>query len=140
MDKHIEVIIKQMMQKVTVVEPGDTKFLEGEAVNKVVFKEENDNLYDKRVVVDPGDSEALKAGQIISLRKLRDENSTLRRKDMKTIEVREAITATSQPLLMGITKASLGTYSFMSAASFQETTKVLNEAAIAGKGRPYAWS
>jgi DNA-directed RNA polymerase subunit beta' len=132
-DKHIEVIIKQMMQKVTVVEPGDTKFLEGEAVDKVIFKEENDNLYDKRVVVDAGDSTNVKAGMIISLRKLRDENSTLKRKDMKTIEVREAVSATSQPLLMGITKASLGTYSFMSAASFQETTKVLNEAAIAGK-------
>ena len=132
-DKHIEVIIKQMMQKVTVVEPGDTKFLEGEAVNKVLFKEENDNLYDKRVVVEPGDSTNIKAGQIISLRKLRDENSTLKRKDLKPITVREAISATSQPLLMGITKASLGTYSFMSAASFQETTKVLNEAAIAGK-------
>ena len=132
-DKHIEVIIKQMMQKVTVVEPGDTKFLEGEAVDKVEFKEENDNLYDKRVVTEPGDSTEVKAGMIISLRKLRDENSSLKRKDMKVIEVREAVPATSEPLLMGITKASLGTYSFMSAASFQETTKVLNEAAIAGK-------
>ncbi|MBR9917104.1 DNA-directed RNA polymerase subunit beta' [bacterium] len=132
-DKHIEVIIKQMMQKVTVVEPGDTKFLEGEAVDKIDFKEENDNLYDKRVVVDPGDSNDVKAGMILSLRKLRDENSTLKRKDLKAITVREAIPATSEPLLMGITKASLGTYSFMSAASFQETTKVLNEAAIAGK-------
>ncbi|MBT8326439.1 MAG: DNA-directed RNA polymerase subunit beta', partial [Bacteroidia bacterium] len=132
-DKHIEVIIKQMMQKVSVVEPGDTKFLEGRAVNKLDFKEENDNLYDKRVVVEPGDSNDVKAGQILSLRKLRDLNSSLRRKDLKPIEVRDAITATSKPLLMGITKASLGTYSFMSAASFQETTKVLNEAAIAGK-------
>jgi DNA-directed RNA polymerase subunit beta' len=132
-DKHIEVIIKQMMQKVMVVDPGDTKFLEGRPVDKVEFKEENDELYDKRVVTDAGDSNEVKAGQIISLRKLRDLNSTLKRKDLKPITVREAITATSRPMLMGITKASLGTQSFMSAASFQETTKVLNEAAIAGK-------
>ncbi|MDG2455004.1 MAG: DNA-directed RNA polymerase subunit beta', partial [Bacteroidia bacterium] len=132
-DKHIEVIIKQMMQKVAVIEAGDTKFLEGSAVNKLVFKEGNDELYDKRVVTDPGDSNDAKAGEIISLRKLRDLNSSLKRKDMKPIEVREALSATSGPLLQGITKSSLGTYSFMSAASFQETTKVLNEAAIAGK-------
>jgi len=132
-DKHIEVIIKQMMQKVTVIEPGDTKFLEGESVNKLDFKEENDNLYDKRVVTDPGDSNEVKPGMILTLRKLRDLNSSLKRKDLKPIQVREALSATSGPLLMGITKASLGTYSFMSAASFQETTKVLNEAAVAGK-------
>ncbi len=132
-DKHIEVIIKQMMQKVSVMEAGDTKFLEGSAVNKMDFKEENDKLYDKRVVTEPGDSNDVKAGEIISLRRLRDLNSSLKRKDMKPIEVREALSATSGPLLQGITKSSLGTYSFMSAASFQETTKVLNEAAIAGK-------
>ena len=132
-DKHIEVIIKQMMQKVTVIEPGDTKFLEGESVDKLDFKEENDNLYDKRVVTEPGDANDVKAGMILTLRKLRDLNSSLKRKDLKPIQVREALSATSGPLLMGITKASLGTYSFMSAASFQETTKVLNEAAIAGK-------
>ena len=132
-DKHIEVIIKQMMQKVAVIESGDTMFLEGSAVDKIVFKEENDLLYDKRVVTDPGDSNEVKAGEILTLRRLRDLNSSLKRKDMKVIEVREALTATSGPLLQGITKASLGTHSFMSAASFQETTKVLNEAAIAGK-------
>ena len=132
-DKHIEVIIKQMMQKVAVIESGDTMFLEGSAIDKMKFKEQNDMLYDKRVVTDPGDSNEVKAGEILTLRKLRDLNSSLKRKDMKAIEVREALTATSGPLLQGITKASLGTYSFMSAASFQETTKVLNEAAIAGK-------
>ena len=132
-DKHIEVIIKQMMQKVAVIEAGDTKFLEGSAVDKLEFKEENYELYDKRIVMEPGDSNEVKAGEIISLRRLRDLNSSLKRKDMKVIEVREALPATSGPLLQGITKASLGTYSFMSAASFQETTKVLNEAAIAGK-------
>jgi DNA-directed RNA polymerase subunit beta' len=132
-DKHIEVIIKQMMQKVSVIEAGDTKFLEGSAVNKIDFKEENDKLYDKRVVTEAGDSNEVKPGEIISLRRLRDLNSSLKRKDMKPIEVRDALTATSGPLLQGITKSSLGTYSFMSAASFQETTKVLNEAAIAGK-------
>jgi DNA-directed RNA polymerase subunit beta' len=132
-DKHIEVIIRQMMQKVTIVDPGDTRFLEGESVDKTDFKEENDWIYDKKVVVDAGDSNELRAGQIVSLRKLRDENSMLRRKDLKTVDVRDAVPATSQSLLMGITRASLGTNSFMSAASFQETTKVLNEAAIAGK-------
>ncbi len=132
-DKHIEVIVRQMLQKVTIVDPGDTKFLEGEAVDKFDFKEENDWIYDKKVVVDAGDSNELKAGQIVSLRKLRDVNSVLKRKDLKPVEVRDAIPSTSEPLLMGITKASLGTYSFLSAASFQETTKVLNEAAISGK-------
>ncbi|MCB9246884.1 MAG: DNA-directed RNA polymerase subunit beta' [Flavobacteriales bacterium] len=132
-DKHIEVIVRQMMQKVTIVDPGDTKFLEGEPVSKFDFKEQNDWIYDKKVVSDPGDSTELKAGQIVSLRKLRDVNSVLKRKDLKTVQVRDAVPATSEPLLMGITKASLGTESFMSAASFQETTKVLNEAAIAGK-------
>ncbi len=132
-DKHIEVIVRQMMQKVTIVDPGDTKFLEGEGVDKLGFKAENDWIYDKKVVTEAGDSNELRPGQIVSLRKLRDVNSVLRRKDMKVVEVRDAVPATSEPLLMGITKASLGTQSFMSAASFQETTKVLNEAAIAGK-------
>ncbi|MCB9252637.1 MAG: DNA-directed RNA polymerase subunit beta' [Flavobacteriales bacterium] len=132
-DKHIEVIVRQMMQKVQIVEPGDTKFLEGEYVEKLQFKEENDWIYDQKVVTETGDSEVLKLGQIISLRRLRDENSMLKRKDLKVVEVRDAVPATSSPLLMGITRASLGTYSWLSAASFQETTKVLNEAAIAGK-------
>jgi DNA-directed RNA polymerase subunit beta' len=132
-DKHIEVIVRQMMQKVQIVEPGDTKFLEGEYVEKLDFKEENDHIYDQKVVVEEGDSTNLKPGQIVSLRRLRDENSMLRRKDMKIVQVRDAVPATSSPLLMGITRSSLGTYSWLSAASFQETTKVLNEAAIAGK-------
>ena len=132
-DKHIEVIVRQMMQKLQIVEPGDTKFLEGEYVEKLDFKEENDFIYDQKVVVEEGDSTTLKPGQIVSLRRLRDENSMLRRKDMKIVAVRDAVPATSSPLLMGITRSSLGTYSWLSAASFQETTKVLNEAAIAGK-------
>ncbi|MCC6722734.1 MAG: DNA-directed RNA polymerase subunit beta' [Bacteroidia bacterium] len=132
-DKHIEVIVRQMMQKVQIVEPGDTKFLEGEYVEKYEFKEENDWIYDQKVVVDAGESINMKPGQIVSLRRLRDENSTLRRRDMKVVQVRDAVPATSSPILMGITRASLGTYSWLSAASFQETTKVLNEAAIAGK-------
>jgi DNA-directed RNA polymerase subunit beta' len=132
-DKHIEVIVRQMMQKVTIVDPGDTKFLEGEGAAKHVFKEQNNWIYDKKVVVETGDSNELKQGQIVSLRRLRDVNSVLKRKDLTIVEVRDAVPATSEPLLMGITKASLGVQSFMSAASFQETTKVLNEAAIAGK-------
>jgi len=132
-DKHIEVIIRQMMRKVTIIEAGDTKFLEKEAVTKLDFKEENDWIYDKKIVTDPGDSGILKAGQIVSVRKLRDENSKLKRKDQKAVEVRDAVPATASSLLQGITRASLGTKSFMSAASFQETTKVLNEAAISGK-------
>ncbi|HZZ75040.1 MAG TPA: DNA-directed RNA polymerase subunit beta', partial [Puia sp.] len=112
---------------------GDTRFLEKEAVDGWDFMMENDEIYDKKVVVEPGDSTTLKAGQIVSVRRLRDENSSLKRKDMKLVEVRDAIPATSSPLLQGITRASLGTKSFISAASFQETTKVLNEAAIAGK-------
>ncbi|MBD3637933.1 MAG: DNA-directed RNA polymerase subunit beta' [Crocinitomicaceae bacterium] len=132
-DKHFEVIVRQMMLKVEIREPGDTKFLEGQSVHKADFFEENDSLFGKVVVVDPGESESIKAGQIISARKLRDENSTLKRKDKKLIEAREAIPATSEPMLQGITKASLQTRSFISAASFQETTKVLNEAALNGK-------
>ncbi len=132
-DKHFETIVHQMMQKVEIEDPGDTRFLEREAVNRWDFVEENDAIYDKKVVVDEGDSGELKPGQIVSLRKLRDENSSLKRRDLKLVEVRDAIPATSSPLLQGITRASLGTKSFISAASFQETTKVLNEAAIAGK-------
>jgi len=132
-DKHFETIVHQMMQKVNIEDPGDTRFLEKEAVNKWDFMEENDSLYDKKVIVESGDSNELRPGQIVTLRRLREENSSLRRRDLKLVEVRDAIPATSSPLLQGITRASLGTKSFISAASFQETTKVLNEAAIAGK-------
>lgn len=132
-DKHFEVIVHQMMQKVSIEDAGDTRFLERESVDSWDFMLENDDIFDKKVVVDPGDSETLKAGQILSVRRLRDENSILKRKDLKLVEVRDAIAATSSPILQGITRASLGTKSFISAASFQETTKVLNEAAIAGK-------
>ncbi|MBK7130392.1 MAG: DNA-directed RNA polymerase subunit beta' [Crocinitomicaceae bacterium] len=132
-DKHFEVIVRQMMLKVEIEEAGDTKFLEGQSVHKADFFEENDALYGKKVVIDPGESESLKAGQIITARKLRDENSVLKRKDKKLVEARDAVPATSIPLLQGITKASLQTRSFISAASFQETTKVLNEAALNGK-------
>jgi DNA-directed RNA polymerase subunit beta' len=132
-DKHFETIVHQMMQKVMIEDAGDTRFLEKELVDRWDFQLENDEIYDKRVVTDPGDSTNLKAGQIISVRKLRDENSVLKRKDMKLVETRDAIAATSSQMLQGITRASLGTKSFISAASFQETTKVLNEAAISGK-------
>ena len=132
-DKHFEVIVHQMMQKVIIEDPGDTKFLERDAIDKLDFMAENDFIYDKKVITEPGSSTNLKAGQIVSVRKLRDENSVLKRKDQKIVEARDAIPATSGPLLQGITRASLGTKSFMSAASFQETTKVLNEAAINGK-------
>ncbi len=132
-DKHYEVIVRQMMRKVEVDDPGDTKFLEGELVNKIDFQEENDEVFGKKVVVDSGDSEIYKAGQIVSARKLRDENSTLKRKDRKLIESRDAHPATARQVLQGITKASLQTKSFLSAASFQETTKVLTEATINAK-------
>jgi DNA-directed RNA polymerase subunit beta' len=132
-DKHFETIVHQMMQKVQIEDPGDTRFLEKDAVSKWDFMQENDAIYDKKVVVDPGASNELKAGQIITMRRLRDENSSLKRRDLPLVEVRDAIAATSSPMLQGITRASLGTKSFISAASFQETTKVLNEAAIAGK-------
>lgn len=132
-DKHFEVIVRQMMRKVEIVDPGDTIFLEGELVNKFEFMEKNDELYGKVVVVEPGDSDELKAGQIISARKLRDINSVLKRKDMKLVEARDAVPATSLQILQGITRASLQTDSWISAASFQETTKVLNEAAVNGK-------
>ncbi|HLR00631.1 MAG TPA: DNA-directed RNA polymerase subunit beta' [Sphingobacterium sp.] len=132
-DKHFETIVHQMMQKVHIEDPGDSIFLEKEAVSKWDFVEENDALYDKKVVEDQGDSTSLRPGQIVSLRELREENSLLKREDKKTVQVRDAVPATSSPLLQGITRASLGTKSFISAASFQETTKVLNEAAISGK-------
>jgi DNA-directed RNA polymerase subunit beta' len=132
-DKHFEVIVRQMMLKVEIVDGGDTKFLEGQSVHKADFMEENDALYGMMVVTDSGDSEDLRSGQIISARKLRDENSQLKRADKKIAVAREAVPATSTPLLQGITRASLQTQSFISAASFQETTKVLNEAAISGK-------
>ncbi len=132
-DKHFEVIVRQMMRKVDISEAGDTIFLEKQLVNKSEFMKENDNLYAKVLILEPGDSTLYKAGQIISARKLRDENSSLKRRDMKIIEAREAVPATSSQVLQGITRASLQTNSFMSAASFQETTKVLNEAAVSGK-------
>ncbi len=132
-DKHIEVIVRQMMRKVTIVDPGDTKFLEDDTEEKADFQEENDWIFDKKVVTEQGDSEKLKAGQIVNLREIREENSALRRSDKKLVEYREAQSATSAPLLLGITKASLGTRSWISAASFQETTKVLSQAAINGK-------
>jgi DNA-directed RNA polymerase subunit beta' len=132
-DKHYEIIIRQMMRKVEIVDPGDTRFLEKQVIDKNEFFSENDWIYNKKVVVDPGDAESFKAGQIISARKLRDENSQLRRKDKKLIESRDVIPATSSQILQGITRAALQTRSWLSAASFQETTKVLNEAAINGK-------
>ena len=132
-DKHIEAIVSQMMQKVQILDAGDTSFLVGENVDRFVFREENDTILDKKVVVDAGDSENLKPGQIITARELRDENSILRRRDLKLVETRDAIPAVSKPTLQGITQASLKTESFLSAASFQETTKVLSEAAIRGK-------
>jgi DNA-directed RNA polymerase subunit beta' len=132
-DKHFEIIVRQMMRKVEIVDPGDTKFLEKQIVDKHDFMDENDWIYGKKVVVEAGDAVDYKPGQIITARKLRDENSLLKRKDMKSVEARDAVPATSSQVLQGITKAALQTQSFMSAASFQETTKVLNEAAILGK-------
>ena len=132
-DKHFEIIVRQMMRKVQINEPGDSTFLEQELVDKLDFAEENDRIWGKKVVTDAGDSENLKAGQIITLRKLRDENSSLKRRDLRPVQVRDAVQATATQILQGITRAALGTKSFMSAASFQETTKVLNEAAIRGK-------
>ena len=132
-DKHFEIIVRQMMRKVMINEPGDTTFLEQEVVDKLDFADENDRIWGKKVVTDAGDSETLKAGQIITARKLRDENSMLKRRDMRLVQVRDAVPATSTQILQGITRAALQTKSFMSAASFQETTKVLNDAAIRGK-------
>ena len=132
-DKHFEIIVRQMMRKVQIDEPGDTRFLEQQVVDKLEFMEENDRIWGKKVVVDAGDSQTLQPGQIVTARKLRDENSMLKRRDLKPVEVRDAVAATSTQILQGITRAALQTSSFMSAASFQETTKVLNEAAINGK-------
>ena len=132
-DKHFEVIVRQMMRKVCILDPGDTLFLEQQIVDKREFMDENDRIWGKKVVTDAGDSQNVQPGQIITARKLRDENSALKRRDLKTIQVRDAVPATSEQILQGITRAALQTSSFMSAASFQETTKVLNEAAINGK-------
>ncbi len=132
-DKHFEVIVRQMMRKVFIEDPGDTKFLEKQIVDKWDFMIENDSMYGLKVVEDNGDSTSLQAGEIVPARKLRDENSLLKRKDLRQVTVRDAVPATSSQVLQGITRAALQTYSFMSAASFQETTKVLNEAAISGK-------
>ena len=135
-DKHFEVIVRQMMRKVNILDPGDTTFLEQQIVDKRDFMDENDRIWGKKVVTDAGDSETLKPGQIITARKLRDENSLLKRRDLRPVTVRDAVPATSEQILQGITRAALQTSSFMSAASFQETTKVLNEAAINGKSDP----
>jgi DNA-directed RNA polymerase subunit beta' len=132
-DKHFEIIVRQMMRKVEIVDPGDTKFLERQVVDKLEFMDENDWIFGKKVINEGGDSQTLRPGMIISARKLRDDNSVLKRRDMKVVEARDAIPATSSQVLQGITRASLQTKSFFSAASFQETTKVLNEAAILGK-------
>ncbi|MEI2823560.1 MAG: DNA-directed RNA polymerase subunit beta' [Chitinophagaceae bacterium] len=132
-DKHIEVIVRQMMRKATIVDPGDTRFLEDDLVDKFEFVNENDYIFDKKVVTEVGDSTKLRAGQIVTLREVREENSILRRNDKKPVEYRDANPATSTPTLLGITKASLGVQSWISAASFQETTKVLSSAAINGK-------
>ena len=132
-DKHFEVIVRQMMRKVNIIDPGDTGFLEQQIVDKRAFLDENDRIWGKKVVTDAGDSETVKPGMVITARKLRDENSALKRRDLRQIVVRDAVPATSEQILQGITRAALQTGSFMSAASFQETTKVLNEAAINGK-------
>jgi DNA-directed RNA polymerase subunit beta' len=132
-DKHFEVIVRQMMRKVSIQDPGDTSFLEGNLVHAIDFIEVNDAIYGKKVVTESGDSNNIKQGQIITARELRDENSLLRRNDQALVEARDAQPATATPILQGITRASLQTKSFISAASFQETTKVLNEAAVAGK-------
>ncbi len=132
-DKHFEVIVRQMMRKVEIVDPGDTRFLEQQVVDKLEVMEENDRIWGKKVVTDAGDSGTLNAGQIVTARKLRDENSMLKRRDKRPVEARDAVPATTNQILQGITRAALQTTSFMSAASFQETTKVLNEAAICGK-------
>jgi DNA-directed RNA polymerase subunit beta' len=132
-DKHFEIIVRQMMRKVEIIDPGDTKFLERQIVDKLEFMDENDWIYGKKVIIDSGDSQTLRPGMIITARKLRDENSLLKRRDLKVVDARDAVPATSSQVLQGITRAALQTNSFFSAASFQETTKVLNEAAILGK-------
>jgi DNA-directed RNA polymerase subunit beta' len=132
-DKHIEVIVRQMMRRVLIVDPGDTSFLQGESADRHDFFEENDQIYDRKVITDPGDSKKHNAGSVVSLRQVREENSYLKRNDQKAMEYRDAIAATSSPMLQGITRSSLGTKSWISAASFQETTKVLSTAAIGAK-------
>ncbi|MDF4223405.1 DNA-directed RNA polymerase subunit beta' [Maribacter huludaoensis] len=132
-DKHFEVVVRQMMRKVRIQDPGDTIFLENQLIHKDDFIRENDEIFGKKVVMEAGDSENLKPGQIVTPRELRDENSLLRRGDKTLVEARDAVSATATPILQGITRASLQTKSFISAASFQETTKVLNEAAVSGK-------
>ena len=132
-DKHIEVIVRQMMRRVQIEDPGDTSFLEGEAVEKYDFLAQNDWIFDKKFVVDAGDSERLKPGQLVMLRQLREENSLLKRNDKKLVEHRDGVAATSSAMLQGITRSSLGTPSWISAASFQETTKVLSTAAIGAR-------
>ena len=132
-DKHFEIIVRQMMRKVQINDPGDTTFLEQEIVDKLDFADENDRIWGKKIVIDTGDSENMQKGQIVTARKLRDENSSLKRRDLRPVQVRDTVPATSTQILQGITRAALQTRSFMSAASFQETTKVLNEAAIRGK-------
>jgi DNA-directed RNA polymerase subunit beta' len=132
-DKHFEVVVRQMMRKVRIEDSGDTSFLENQLAHKDDFIEENDKIFGMKVIINAGESETMREGQIISPRELRDENSILRRADMTLIEGRDAIPATATPILQGITRASLQTKSFISAASFQETTKVLNEAAVSGK-------
>jgi DNA-directed RNA polymerase, beta'' subunit, predominant form len=132
-DKHFEIIVRQMMRKVEIVDPGDTRFLPEQLVDRWEFTQENDSLWDKKVVLNAGDSKNLQAGQIVTVRRLRDENSMLKRQDLKIVEARDAVSATSNQILQGITRAALKTSSFMSAASFQETTKVLSDAAIYGK-------
>jgi DNA-directed RNA polymerase subunit beta' len=132
-DKHFEVVVRQMMRKVRIEDPGDTIFLENQLVHKDDFIQENDEIFGQKVVEDAGDSENLKPGQIVSARELRDENSILKRNDKNLVTARDAVAATATPILQGITRASLQTKSFISAASFQETTKVLNEAAVSGK-------
>ncbi|MCQ2111954.1 MAG: DNA-directed RNA polymerase subunit beta' [Bacteroidaceae bacterium] len=132
-DKHFEIIVRQMMRKMQIIDPGDTRFLENGIVDKLELSEENDRIWGKKIVTDAGDSETLQPGQIITARKLRDENSLLKRRDLRIVQARDAVQATARQILQGITRAALGATSFMSAASFQETTKVLNEAAISGK-------
>ena len=132
-DKHFEVIVRQMMRKVRIIEPGDSGFLEEQIVDKRAFMDANDKIWGKKVVTDAGDSETLQKGQLITARALRDANSLLKRRDLRQVVARDTVPATSEQILQGITRAALQTSSFISAASFQETTKVLNEAAINGK-------
>jgi DNA-directed RNA polymerase subunit beta' len=136
-DKHIEVIVRQMMRRVLIMDPGDTNFLQGESADRHDFFEENDRIFDRKVISDAGDSKKYNAGGVVALRQIREENSYLKRNDQKVMEFRDAVAATSSPMLQGITRSSLGTKSWISAASFQETTKVLSSAAIAANGMTY---